>query len=108
MKLFKPPGCVRFVCTDIHPDVINLNDNLPFSMKLIPLEQSVINVAKPYIVIAGIWALAKKQLEMITVQSHRRPPPHPLLPLRRSQPAFLVGSFHYHNKIKLYLVYFHA
>lgn len=75
MKLFKPPGCVRFVCTDIHPDVINLNDNLPFSMKLIPLEQSVINVAKPYIVIAGIWALAKKQLEMITVQSHRRPPP---------------------------------
>lgn len=43
-------------------------------MKLIPLEQSVINVAKPYIVIAGIWALAKKQLEMITVQSHRRRP----------------------------------
>lgn len=43
-------------------------------MKLIPLEQSVINVAKPYIVIAGILALAKKQLEMITVQSHRRCP----------------------------------
>lgn len=55
-------GCVS-VFTPPNPAipsvVINLNDNLPFSMKLIPLGQSVINVAKPCIVIAWILALEK-------------------------------------------------
>lgn len=57
-------------------------------MKLIPLGQSVINVAKPRIVIAWILALAKnknkKELKMITVQWHR----HPLL-----EPPFPAEAF---------------
>lgn len=45
--------CV-FGFMDICPNVINPNDNLPFSRKVIPLEQRVINLAISRSVIAGI------------------------------------------------------
>lgn len=62
VRNFQLCRCVRvFSLPASQSVVINLNDNLPFSMKLIPLGQSVINVAEPCVAIAWILALAKNK-----------------------------------------------
>lgn len=46
-SLQTPENVCVSVYMEVHPCVINPNDNPPFSIKLVPLVQSAISVAKP-------------------------------------------------------------
>lgn len=78
---------------DIWPPVINPNDISPFSITLISLEPSVINVSKPQ---SDCWDLCFGRDNPDDYCAVARTASfHSLLPVQRPQ---LVESFHYHNE----------